>query len=996
MARIPEIELERLKRVVSLERLVEAKGVVLQRRGKDLVGRCPFHEDHGPSLVVTPTENLWHCLGACQAGGSVIDWVMRSEGVSFRHAVELLRADLPAGAISSQPPVKASTVRRLPAPVEQAAEDRELLKQVVAFYHETLRESPDALQYLESRGLRSKELLERFQLGYANRTLGLRLPQRNRIAGADLRGRLQRIGVIRESGHEHFNGSLVVPIFDAGGEVVEIYGRKLRDDLRPGTPLHLYLPGPHRGVWNLEGVGDEVIVTEALVDAMTFWVQGYRNVTAAYGVEGFTAEHEAAFLERGVRRVLIAYDADTAGDKAAVQLAVRLTAQGMDCFRVRFPKGEDANSFALTDLDSAQRRLGDAIRKAVWLGQGKRPADGPTPALSSPSPGGIVPAAADVIVPAKGSDSDPLSAAEPDESPPTTARIEPPSPPEPPTATVTEREVVIEFGDRRWRVRGLEKNTSFDVLKVNLLVSQGGAFYVDTLDLYQARSRQQFVKQAAAELQLEEETLKRDAGRLLLRLEELAEQAVRKAQEPVAKARTVSSEEEREALELLRDPRLFDRIVEDLDQVGVVGEETNKLVAYLAATSRKLDRPLAVIVQSTSAAGKSALMDAVLDLIPEEERIQFSAITGQALYYLGENDLEHKVLAIEEAQGAERAAYALKLLQSEGELSIASTGKDPGTGRLVTQEYRVKGPVAIFLTTTSVEVDEELLNRCIVLTVNEEREQTGRIHERQRREETLEGLVRRGERERVIQIHRNAQRLLRPLLVANPFARQLTFQSERTRSRRDHMKYLSLIRAVALLHQHQRPLRTADAGGRRIEFIEVTREDIVVANRLAHEVLGRSLDELPPGSRRLLLKLDEMVDDDCRRRGLERAEHRFSRRELREKLGWGDTQLKVHLARLLDQEYLTLHRSRTGAGFCYELCWDGRGRDGRPVLAGLTDPDHLDVMHDYDDGRSALNGDRSGSGRPPVGGVSAPVELGGQNALREDLAATVVGVERTA
>ncbi|HMG00011.1 MAG TPA: CHC2 zinc finger domain-containing protein, partial [Gemmatimonadaceae bacterium] len=96
MARIPEAEIERLKSEVSLARLVEAKGVALARHGADLVGRCPFHEDRTPSLVISPKKNLWHCLGACQAGGSVIDWVMKTEGLSFRHAVEVLRDGAPS------------------------------------------------------------------------------------------------------------------------------------------------------------------------------------------------------------------------------------------------------------------------------------------------------------------------------------------------------------------------------------------------------------------------------------------------------------------------------------------------------------------------------------------------------------------------------------------------------------------------------------------------------------------------------------------------------------------------------------------------------------------------------------------------------------------------------------------------------------------------------------------------------------------------------------
>ena len=91
MARIPDEDIERLKQEVTLQRLVEARGIELKRHGADLLGLCPFHDDHEPSLVISPKKNLWHCLGACQTGGSVIDWVMRSRGVSFRHAVELLR-----------------------------------------------------------------------------------------------------------------------------------------------------------------------------------------------------------------------------------------------------------------------------------------------------------------------------------------------------------------------------------------------------------------------------------------------------------------------------------------------------------------------------------------------------------------------------------------------------------------------------------------------------------------------------------------------------------------------------------------------------------------------------------------------------------------------------------------------------------------------------------------------------------------------------------------
>jgi hypothetical protein len=206
-------------------------------------------------------------------------------------------------------------------------------------------------------------------------------------------------------------------------------------------------------------------------------------------------------------------------------------------------------------------------------------------------------------------------------------------------------------------------------------------------------------------------------------------------------------------------------------------------------------------------------MEAVLAFLPDEQRVQYSAMTGQSLFYMGETDLKHKVLAIVEEEGAHSASYALKLLQSEGVLTIASTGKDPNSGRHITHQYRVEGPVMIFLTTTAIQLDEELLNRCMVLSVNEEREQTQAIHRVQREAQTLEGLLRRRDRDAILSVHRNGQRLLKPMAVVNPYARELTFNDGQTRTRRDHTKYLTLIRSIALLHQYQRPRKTTDHRG---------------------------------------------------------------------------------------------------------------------------------------------------------------------------------------
>jgi hypothetical protein len=385
-------------------------------------------------------------------------------------------------------------------------------------------------------------------------------------------------------------------------------------------------------------------------------------------------------------------------------------------------------------------------------------------------------------------------------------------------------------------------------------------------------------------------------------------------------------------------------------------------------------------------------MDAVLDLVPEEERIAYSAMTGQSLFYLGEADLKHKVLAIAEEEGVRQAAYALKLLQSQGTLTIASTGKDPATGKLVTQDYTVEGPVALMLTTTAIDLDEELKNRCLVLTIDESREQTRAIHARQRFEETLEGLAAGEDRARILNLHHNAQRLLRPLKVVNPFAERLTFLDEQTRTRRDHRKYLALIRVIALLHQHQRPIRSLGRpGAEPVAYIEATLEDIEAAGRLASAVLGSTLDELPPQTRRLLKLVWAWVAARAQAEGLKPREVRFTRREVREATGWNDTQLRVHLGRLEALEYV-LTRREVGR-VVYELAWDGEGQDGAAFVMGLIDVEALAIEQaenkmSYDDGCAGVEGAFAGCLRPdsgPIAGPSRGAEHGGTPLPGKDL-----------
>ncbi len=788
----------------------------------------------------------------------------------------------------------------------ESADAAVLLDWVAGFYQRTLAGDPAARQFLHGAGLDLAEPAPH-RLGYANRTLGAALAATS--AGRKLRARLQSLGVFRaDSGHEHLNGCLVFPLSDAAGQVVQLCGYRLAPT---ATPRCVSLPDNDRGLWNAAGLpaGDAWILCTDPLDALTLWHHGFTHTGALLGA-ALNSDCRALIANRKPGRVTLIHASDTAGTARAEALESELSALGVTVSRKALPAGQTANDLA--------RAAEDPVAALHTLLATKRPTTGRTPSAAAngkPANGSAL-APLDLAVLKRSGEEILLAIADP-ATPPDSGRT--------------------------YRVRGLARNTGYETLKVSLRVACGNGWHLDTVDLAQARQRASFVAAAAEETGLRPELLKRDVGRVLLKLEEIHEEELLAQVAPKDDAAPMTEAEREAALDLLKAPDLWDRIAEHAAVCGIAGEKTNVLTGYLAAVSRLLDRPLAIVVQSSSAAGKTTLMDAILAFIPPEARHKYSALTGQSLFYLGRANLRNKILAIAEQEGAERASYALKLLQSEGELRLAATGKDEQTGRTETQSYVVTGPVMIFLTTTAPVLDEELQNRCIVLTVDESREQTERIHALQREARTEAGLSRKVRREELLALHRNAQRLLQPLPVFNPYADRLRFLSDQLRTRRDHEKYLLLIDALAVLFQHQRARRTIS--GR--ECIVASLDDIARANSLAHEVLGRGLEDVPPQARRLLGLIQQGLTPapaEAPASGGAAAllPRLWRRRDLRAFTGWSDTALKVHLGRLVELEYVLPRRDPKHAqSLCYELLYDGDAFSGRPHLSGLLDVSEL-------------------------------------------------------
>ena len=775
------------------------------------------------------------------------------------------------------------------------------LSAVIEYYAERLSHNPRALAFLHRRGLSSEASL---WVGFADRTLGKQLPTSYVKAGRELRSLLQTAGILKANGREVFRGHVTVPLSDLTGTASGLYG--LRVDPTQGEKENTL----GSGIFNAAALTSfrEIILCESLLDAWTFCAARHNQTIA---IEGVKLSRE---MFNSVDRILLAGNFD------------HELFRGKELLQIVFPEGVSPAQYASQNR-AVDDCLGRRIRAAEWISG--------APVERSETASSVerseTTSSDDV---AEEGDAKP----QPVKKPSTPAASPVPQPLDDLPVEHSELETIATIENRRWRIRGLDRNAVPGVMRVNVAVFNDAfdRFHVDSLDLYQSRARRSFLSDAAEETGLGEYDLRSDLARVLMKLEQLQHEQ-RSSEQAKDDTVTLTDAERAEAMQLLTDKHLLDRILDDFEACGIVGERIGKLTGYLVATSRLLPKPLGVVIQSSSAAGKTSLVSAVLSLMPPQCQLTCSAMTSQSLYYAANVDLRHKILSIAEEEGARNASYALKLLQSEGKLSIVTTAKESGTGRTILDRYDVEGPVATFMTTTASDVDPELMNRCFVVAVDEDAQQTAAIQARQRLGHTIDDQLAAEEAQHRRSVHRNAQRLLEPVKVDNPYVDQLQFPCRCVRDRRDNQAYLTLIDSIALLHQHQRERKSKRAGGKTIQYIEVTRGDIALANMILSVLMGSSIDDLPTQTRRLLMQIFQYVEALADKHDLAIGDVRFTRRELRESLWWGQTQLKLHLDRLAQYEYVHVHGG-PGRTLRYELRFDGRGREGQRALYGLTDP----------------------------------------------------------
>lgn len=494
------------------------------------------------------------------------------------------------------------------------------------------------------------------------------------------------------------------------------------------------------------------------------------------------------------------------------------------------------------------------------------------------------------------------------------------------STTVDGQEVFLRSDDFTFKARLLtERGGKFRALVV--LEDANQKTLSDTFDLRSRKSRVSFARTAGGRwpgLSRVEETLEELLG--------LLESAVFDEEEGPREI-VLTQAERAEALAYLArtaggtKPGLIDSILADLDELGYVGEEENKLLVYLISVSRMTPKPLSGIILSGSGAGKSFLTELVERLTPPEGVEFYSRLSQHALAFMDPFQLQGKAVIMEERAGGEAADYSIRSLQTRHEFVNAIPLKDPKTGKIKTVHNTVYGPIAYLETTTNPNLNPENTSRCFMIQLDESREQTARIQESQRRARSF--IKDPAITERLERLHHNLQRVLEKKPVIIPYSDHLTFSDRYLRNRRDNERFLSLLSVVAFLHQLQRPKRVICGK----EYIEATIEDYEIVYQMAPKILLAAVDELSRWGRELLTFFQEDALTEHPVPG-------WSRKSLRERLSWPDKRTRAALDELVAQEHLTVFRGPVGNVFFYKLNLEG-GLPANVLTLGLLTPFEL-------------------------------------------------------
>jgi len=451
------------------------------------------------------------------------------------------------------------------------------------------------------------------------------------------------------------------------------------------------------------------------------------------------------------------------------------------------------------------------------------------------------------------------------------------------------------------RLEGLDRMRATLKIKVEHLSLR------HNLDLYNDNQTEKLIRKIAERLEIGTSVAASALTDLTDELEKYRLEEIERQQTSNRKERRMLTPDEiKTAKEYLSAPNLMARTMEDIGRSGVIGEESNRLLMYLIFTSRKRDNPLHIISLGSSGIGKTHLQEKVSALIPEEDKLEITTLSGNAFYYFGQQELRNKLILIEDLDGADEVLYPLREIKSKKRITKTVVIKNT-KGETRTVSLVVEGPVSVAGCTTKESIYEDNASRSFLIYIDESKEQDKQIMDYQRK--LSAGKIDRSLQEGVCDVFQNMQRVLVPVAVRNPYAEKLQIPEEVFKPRRTNAHYLDFIEAVTFYHQYQREKKVDKETGE--EYIETTLEDIEEANKLMKEVLIRKSDPLNSACRKYLEWLKTWLKVA--------GKTSFTNKEVRQAIRINPSNQKRYMVQLQDYDYVQKIQGEKGKTHHYEI-----------------------------------------------------------------------------
>lgn len=428
-----------------------------------------------------------------------------------------------------------------------------------------------------------------------------------------------------------------------------------------------------------------------------------------------------------------------------------------------------------------------------------------------------------------------------------------------------------------------------------------------SIDLYNDNQIEKFVRTIAERLEIGTSVARRTLQELTRELENyrfLLIQQYEQSNQPYFKE--LSTTEIKQAETFLKRNDLLKKTNELIGKAGVIGEEHNRQTMFLIFTSRKTNNPLHCISLGSSGVGKTHLQSKVSELIPEEDKIEITVLSANAFYYFNRTELQHKLILIEDMDGAESVLYPLRELQTKKRITKTVVHKDTkGTTRTI--HLTVEGPVSVAGCTTQEHIYEDNSNRSFLLYIDESAEQDQKIMNYQRRASA--GKLNEQDEIQARELLKNVQRILKPIKVVNPFAEYLELPKSVFKPRRTNSHYLQFIEIITFYKQYQRESKVDTQTGEI--YIETTIEDIQEANELIIDVLLRKSDMITGATRNYLESLKDYLKKN--------NQTTFTNSEIRRNLRIKETTLRRYNGQLLAENYIQRVQKAKTKSYCFEV-----------------------------------------------------------------------------